>query len=423
MRLDGVDRLSFSRSDLEQVLYDHFLDRVQRDSTETLLEDFQRLFVEGRHYHNPQVYRALEQLTQGKEAQQAFNYCFNRCCYILINRWQMSSQQQSAIPTLVDLLSNLPPIRQNANYPTTSSRIRSLIRNFAESEHYLKLQRLARLINNKKNNRSVGVLIDRYPYLYNYCLLSEDSSREHQRTVRKIKKQIETNFEIKLSRYLTYQLRLAQEKRQSTTQIITPSTKIIEPVANPTLLTDKELNRSIKHFMGPVEGGYSYKSLSHNFAAQTLYAPNFQAFKDELYEYLSSSIDFGQGKFNKKLYETIKNTLPECNHQKPNEFLMLRTSSQLLNYLIVDNNQNLEHYVFIDLISNMGVTRTVGLLMKLTLICQKIKPYLEKRFSILFSHYENSSQEGVPWLVRSLENLQIAFSVNFGKVKLSGLAK
>ena len=69
----------------------------------------------------------------------------------------------------------------------------------------------------------------------------------------------------------------------------------------------------------------------------------------------------------------------------------------------------------------MGVTGTVGMLLKLVLMCNKVKPYLEKRFSILFNHYEGFSQEGVPWLVQALENMQIAFSIHFGRADLSCL--
>jgi hypothetical protein len=73
----------------------------------------------------------------------------------------------------------------------------------------------------------------------------------------------------------------------------------------------------------------------------------------------------------------------------------------------------------VDLITNMGVTRTVGLLLKVVLLCNKVKPYLEKRFSILFNHYESFAKDGVPWLVKSLESLQVALSVHFGKVDVS----
>ena len=54
-------------------------------------------------------------------------------------------------------------------------------------------------------------------------------------------------------------------------------------------------------------------------------------------------------------------------------------------------------------------------------MCRKVKPYLDKRFAILFNHYESFSRDGVPWLVKALEHLQLAFSVHFGQVDLTCL--
>lgn len=87
----------------------------------------------------------------------------------------------------------------------------------------------------------------------------------------------------------------------------------------------------------------------------------------------------------------------------------------------MESSQKPDHYIFIDMITNMGVTRTVGLLLKLVLVCPKVKPHLDKRFSILFNHYEGFSRDQVPWLVKSLESLQVAFSIHFGKADLSCL--
>ncbi|WP_013323409.1 hypothetical protein [Gloeothece verrucosa] len=402
----------------EQLLYDYLLGRVQTDTPENLLEEFRELFIEGRGFREAQVYTALENLIKAKDAQERFYYCFNRCCHILVNRWQMLPQHQQAIPELVKLLENLVPARQGVS--TTPNRLRLLVKEFTLSDDYIKLERLARIIDNKgKTNNSIGTLINRYPYLYDHCLLSDESSQEHQQTVRQIKRKIEKNYEINLSRYVTYQVRMAQLARRN--ELSSESAGLIQPVKNPTLLSDRELSKSLKQYVGTVEGGYTYKSLSQNFITHTNFTPNYQAFKDDLYEYLVSSFENRRGKFPQKLYQIIQNTLSECNRQKPNEFLMLRTSSQLLNYLVVDSAQNPQHYVFIDLITNMGVTGTIGLLLKLILICKKVKPYLEKRFSILFNHYEGFATDGAPWLVKTLENLQLAFSLNFGKVDISSL--
>jgi len=75
--------------------------------------------------------------------------------------------------------------------------------------------------------------------------------------------------------------------------------------------------------------------------------------------------------------------------------------------------------VFVDLLSNIGPAMATGLLLKIVLICRKVKPNLEKRFSILFSHYESSKRENVQWLVQAMEHLNLALSTNFSTLDLS----
>ena len=184
-------------------------------------------------------------------------------------------------------------------------------------------------------------------------MAGDDSSTEHQQTVRRIKVQTEKRFEVNLSRYVTYKVRMAQLARSP--KLVQEQQRIIRHVKNPTLLKDKDLNRALKHFVGTVDGGYTYKSLSQDFLSQTVHAKTFERFKGDLYEYLMTALDpqYTKGQFNKNLYQLLQNTLPECNHQKPSEFLMMRTSSQLLNFFVVESGRNPEHYVFIDMISNL----------------------------------------------------------------------
>lgn len=409
----------------EQVLYDYLVQHAKKDSPDELIQDFRYLFVEGRGFKDADIYIALEAVVKSKNIEYEFNYFFNRCCHILINRWQMEPQLHPFIPELIALFEDLSAPRSGLN--NTPNRIRHLVKNFTKADEFLKLQRLAKVIDNKNadhgdnQSNSIGNLIHRYPYLYSHCLLADDSSAEHQQTVRHIKAQTEKRFEVNLSRYVTYKVRMAQLARSP--EFTEEQKRLIRPVKNPTLLKDKDLNQAIKHFVGTVDGGYTYKGLSQDFLNQTIHTKTFERFKGDLYEYLIMTLDpqYTKGQFNKNLYHLLENTLPECNHQKPSEFLIMRTSSQLLNFLVVESGRQPEHYIFIDMISNIGVTRTVGTLLKIVLMCRKVKPYLEKRFAILFNHYESFSKDGVPWLVKALEHLQLAFSVHFGKVDLSCL--
>jgi hypothetical protein len=410
-------------SSQEQQLYDHLLYCVQTESPPQLLDRFRKLFIEAKDYSDPDVRLAIETLARSRQAEDTFKLILNRCCHILINRWQMQSKMHWAIPELVALFDHtLPP---GSVHSRGARRVRQLVAQFKESEQYLTLQRLARVIQcsdrHHQDAPKIGNLIKRYPYLYEHCLLSEDSSYEHHQTVRQIKTRIQQRFEFDLSQFVTYQVRLAQGTHDS--QAVSDVKRLITPVANPTLLSDRELGAALKQFVGQVHGRYTYRDLAQNFLAQSQQISSYREFKEELYHYLISSIDpkYRQLQFNEKLYDYLENTLTRYDSQKPSDFLILRTSSKLLNFLVVESPQRPEHYIFVDMITNMGATPTVGLLLKIALLCRQVKPHLEKRFSILFNHYEFSAEDGVPWLVKTMENAHIALSIHFGGADLSVL--
>ena len=174
--------------------------------------------------------------------------------------------------------------------------------------------------------------------------------------------------------------------------------------------------------MGKVQGSNTYRDLAHRFISHTNDHQTFRDFKSDLYEYLSDNpfkSSYLNRQFYEKLYKQLQNTIPQSDEQPFNEFLMLRTCSQLLNYLVVESPQKPQHFVFIDLIANIGPTLMVSLLLKIVLLCRQVKPSLEKRFAVLFNHYESSSTQGLQWLVKVLENLNVALTTNFGKVDLS----
>lgn len=405
----------------EQQLYDHLLYCVQVESAEKLIERFQRLFLDGARYADPQIWLALEKVAMDKRAEIEFKFVLNRCCHILINRWQMQPHLQGSIQELIKLFENPPdPMKVHSR---GARRLRQLVQIFTETEQYLTLQRLSRVIGEaveSNGSREVGNLIQRYPYLYEHCLLSEDSSYEHQQTVKQIQSRVQQRFEFDLSQYVTYQVRRAQAMRSKSPEV---QERIIHPVKNPTLLSDRELGIALKQFVGKVHGPDTYRDVAQSFLTHTTQTTSYKEFKHDLYEYLITSIDpaYGKRQFNDRLYNQLRDTLPHSENQRPTEFLIVRTCSQLLNFLVVESTQRPNHFTFVDLITNLGSTLTTGLLLKIVLLCRKLKPYLEKRFSILFNHYESSTRDGVPWLITSLEHLNIALSVHFGSADLSCL--
>ncbi|MEG4341886.1 hypothetical protein QUB70_01180 [Microcoleus sp. A003_D6] len=414
----------------EQLLYNHWLELVQVEQPAELISRFRTLFVHGIGYPDRTVADALEKIAASTHGAQEFKYILNRCCHILINRWQTYPSKQAAIPELIALFEEAPKIVFGYSRSRSTVSIPQLVNQFTESEQYLTLKRLAKVITHSNEDSSnsktpatlaLGNLIPRYPYLYKHCLLSDDSTYEQQKIIKKIQVQKQQQFEVNLSQYVAHQVRKAQTARRETSLSFVRN---IQPIKNPTLLSDPELFFALKQFVGKVEGADTYRQLAGRFTANACTTQSYSSFKDDLYEYLISSVTddrYGKRQFNDKLYKQLQNTFPHNDAQKFNEFLMIRTCSQLLNFLVVESPARPNHFVFIDLISNLGPTQTTGLLLKIVLICGKVKPYLEKRLAILFGHYEFSTREGVVWLVKALENLHLALSTNFGNIDVSFL--
>jgi len=423
----------------EQQLYDHWITCRRIEAPEILLERFRCLFIDGIQYGEPHILETLHKIAISRFAQEEFKFILNRCCRILINYWWFQPAFRWAIPELVYLLQETP--RGNAVYLNTQS-LRRLVRNFLTTEEYKALDRLAQVVeegvdldpadfpeyarsrrissgnetNSTDQSNPQPNFIYRYPYLYPYCLSSNSSDSEFD-TIRHLQAESQKRYERDLSRYVTYLVQTNSSKKRS------PATVI----ANPTLLTDKQLRYSIKHFTGQSDRAGSYKDQAGRFLSYTNQFDSYRSFKEGLYRYLITTIDtakpeYGKHHFNQWLYTQIINTLPQNDTQQVSPFLVTRTCYQLIESLVAPPQQVNNHLVFVDLISNVGATVTTGLLLKLLLLYNNLKSSLEKRLAILYKHYE-PAMDGVRWLIESLENLQIAFSIHFGSMKLPCLGQ
>lgn len=404
----------------EQKIYDHLLHWVELESPEQLIQRFYSLFIDGSRYSDAEIAACLDKVISSKLAVEEFRFVLNRCCHILINRWQARSQSQMAIPDLIKQFETIPAVSGSVQRSRYIRRLHELVKLFTETEQYLTLRRLAQVLNEaaeaNSGNRPLGALIRRYPYLYEHCLLSEDSTQEQQYTVKKIQANMQRQFEIDLSQYVTYQVR-----RSYLTDSGSTSQRIITPVANPTLLTDQELTWAIKHYAGKIQGDKTHRDLACSFLAHSGQAISYKTFKDDLYSYITAAIDpeYGKRQFNNQLYNQLCVVLPESNSKPLNDFMIVRTCNQLLNFLVVDKPGNPNHFVFVDLITNLGPILTTGILLKIILLCRKVKPCLERRLSILFNHYETCTRDAVEWLVNILENINVALSIHFGSLDLA----
>lgn len=413
-----------------ELIYNHLIDCVQRESPAQLIERFRQLFIHGNGYPEPTILAALYVITASKQAEEKFKNILYRCCHILVNRWQMTPKQNVAIAHLLGLF--------QSPYQPNSSRLRQLVKTFIDSEEYRTLKRLVKVVDDSVPSlidleeyrvlESLGEVVDdsakeeeystpkpkklahligHYPFLFSYCLLSQGCSEETQQTIKKLQGEKQQRLEDELLQYATYLV-------EGTTSSATNKEQLVN---NPTLLNDQELYLALQQFGGKAENSYTYRELAQDFLHQTCRTPSYSLFKENLYQYLVTSIDpsYGQHNFYRLLNQHLTNTLTECNNHKVDTSLIGKTCSQLFDLLVVESMEKPQHYWFCDLVDNLGSLKMTVLLLKIVLLSpQLIRPDLERRLAILFNHYESTPIEEILYLVKSMENLNVAFIVNFG---------
>lgn len=418
----------------EECLYNHLLSCAGSEAPDALIWRFQSLFIDGFGYPDREVLLALDNILSSPEIEEYFRFILNRCCHILINRWQTNPQLQPAILNLVNLFESEPAATSRVSELSRSRsmrRIRQAAKEFRETEQYLALRRLARIIEARQAAKSkpdksdeaqvvpLGSLINRYPYLYEHCLVTEDSDLQHQQIVRTMQAEAQHQLEVDLSHYVTYRMRQRQLYLQGQTEAMNR----LRVIQNPTLLNDRELVTSLKQFARRRDPGQSpsYRDTAQRFLMNRPQGGSFRDFKSDLFDYIMADVEpgYGQRQFKGMLHDHLFSTYAESDGKPVDDFLRVRTCSNLFNFLVVDPSAGKQHYVFVDLINNLGPINTTGLLLRILLICQKVKPFLDRRFSILFNHYETASSDAVDWLVKVLENVNIALSLNFGTLDLS----
>jgi hypothetical protein len=400
---------------LEHIIYEHLLHCVRTELPEQVLQRFQLLFIQGGVYPEPSIRMTLHDLVRGGNLKHSFQPFFNRCCFILINRWQMNLLHQGAIVALVDLLHQCRGTSVVGGQPSPTGRLRFSVHEYVRSPYFQRIRQLADLLNPNNDadkQRPLSTLLHRYPYLYPHCLINQDDGEDYQKLIVVTQRNASQQFQKDLSSYLAHSM--IHKEKQHQTILTTPS-------KNPTLLTHQDMCSSLKHYVTKVDSRGTYKDMAHQFWMPGEQPQTYKRFKVALTDYIASSIPskFGRCRFNDQFRGYLNSLHPESDAAAVNDFLLVRTCNQVLNFMVIESKQRPNHSVFMDLLNNLGSTLTVGLLLKVVLLCNKVKPYLERRISILFQHYELQTRGSVDWLVRCLEKLNLAWTAHFSAQNLS----
>ncbi len=410
-------------NEIQEKIYNHLKSCVLQETPEQVVGRYDRLFVKATGYEDPEIREALEKITKADTAKTDFSSFLSDCCYIAINHWLIQEPEtQQFVGDLVKIFEGIPPFARSQTM--ASRRIREKVSQFSCSDYLVKMKRLRGVLTTQEEtqrdkSQPLATILGRYPFLYQDCIIPQEISPATKKTLKKFQARQQYNFEVSLSSYVTNQVRLARlAKRYDSLE---QARELITPTPNPTLLKEPELISTLQHFISGVQGKSTYQDLAKRFLIHSSKADNFKTYKKDLYEYLMSSIsgDYVQKQFKHRLADHLKQTLGDWDRQKPNEQLVLRVANNLLKFIVVESRQNINHYLYLDLITNLGPTQTVGLLLKIVLLSPKINPYLTSRFAILYTHYEQTPRDNVHWLFKSLENLNIALTIYSSTIDLS----
>ena len=397
----------------EIYLYDHLMREARTVEPARVVEHFRQLFVDGVSYSNPRAMKALEWIVNAPFSRSEFKFILNRSYYIVINAWRESSRNRVFIPALIDTVLTSPV---NPDSSTRNRHLWHLTQHFIQSEQYQALRRLALTIRSenrgkeaqtKPSNGPLEMIIHRYPYVYEHNLLTQDSTVEQRHTVQSMRNEAQAKYDLELSRYVAYH-------RSSSYRNVA-----IFPAKNPTLLSDDRLNNALSQYVGKVDGRNTQRDLANCFLTYSKWTRSYSEFKGDLYDYLTLSMGswFSGQRFGSRLSDRLSFTLSQYDDKPPTNALFQETCKSLLNFLVVESPQNPEHTNFIDMLGNIGATLTISVLLKIILLCDHAKPWLERRFAILFNHYGDRPQTDVKWLVESMETLNVAMSTNFSNLR------
>jgi len=153
----------------KEKIYNHLQSCVQQETAEKVIERYYCLFVKATGYEEPEIRDTLEAIAKGDKAETEFASFLSNCCYIAINHWlRQSADPENIIPEFVKIFEDIPAF---ARLQTSASRrIRERVSDFNKSQHFLRMQRLRRLLTTteetqKDKSQPLAILLGRYPFL------------------------------------------------------------------------------------------------------------------------------------------------------------------------------------------------------------------------------------------------------------------
>jgi hypothetical protein len=388
---DDVYRSGLSLPQAQQVIYDFLLDIVKAWPPDDVLDEFRHLFIQHIDSVSSQTLPALHVILFSNDEVE-FRNTLKRCCYILVNNWEVA-RQFDYIQALVDVFDD--PLLHRRTLSPTLKRLRHWLSNFIASQDFQDLKLFAARLTGDRTINRPGEWVNRYTsYLLVPQYINEANPLEQRQAARALSRRLKDQFKFDLAMYTAYS-QSAVPPRQS--------------IKNPTALGDSTL-RLIKAIVAK-RGDFSYRNLARLFLEQTKYA-SYASFKASLTKYLLYTVNANPiaRQIDSHLQMKLSPLYTEFDNQPLDASLLLRTSNRVIDYLITENQE--QPSPLFSLVLSQGNALTLAIiLLKLVLISRNSQLYLEVRIADLIRYYERYPRHECQWVINFLEVFQVTFAI------------
>lgn len=384
-------RPGLSLAQAQQVIYDFLLEIVKIWHPQDVLEEFRHLFVHHTDSVSSQTLPALHVILFANNETE-FRNTIKRCCYILVNNWEVA-RQFDAIQDLVDLFSD--PLIQRRTLSPTLKRLRHWLTRFLESEDFEELRLFAaRYAEERTLNRPDDWTARYTPYLLVPQYINENNPVEQRQAARALSRRLKDKFKFDLAMYTAHSQSGQTRDR---------------PVVNPTALGDSAL-RLVKAIVAR-RGEFSYRNLARLFLEQ-IKESSYGDFKKSLTCYLLYTVSGNpiSKQIQEKLDARLVNLYTESDYEPWDSSLVLRTSNRVVDYLMTED-QTQPSPLFSMVLSQGNALTLAIILLKLVLVSRQTLPYIETRIATLIRYYEQFPRSECQWVINFLEVFQITFAI------------
>ena len=406
------------------IVYEYLRQQAVRRSPSEVAR-FQLLFEQGKV--DSRVSQALAKVVADKKQ---FDKFLNRCCYIILDCWADST----SIFYISQLLDTLDAACQTKSYDRRRQQLVRLIAEYRQTKSYLQLKAIAAIItpqtansdtiastneasedSNSQHSIIVNSYLARYTYLYQHFILDDFELPHLTALINKLQQERQQKLEIQLSQHLIYRYRLKQFAKMKL--LAKGAGNMITPVANPSLLSERAFRVAWQQYTRKKDR-FTVLERAQHFVAENKLRNTYKVFKQDLYRFLTNKIVPRNStyKFHHRLEEKLANIFAQSDAKPLNRSLILQTCRQLYSFLIVNPASPDCDDRFAKLIANLGTAQVMLILTKIVLICPESKSDLEQKICSIVTRYQLQDVRDLPWLIKALEHLSIAFSIYFGKI-------